>query len=176
MDRAFVALQLILRVNDYGVINQRRRSICGPAAFVTAIAKEDPGEYARYVTGMAENGRANLKTMAINPWRNILSENPAHDNIPRRASELARAIHNANTAILARASGEKELEGMEAAIQTSEKAVHALQAELNDPAFYKMAGPKAQEKVDALKVAEEKVAKLYARWEALLAMEQGQGV
>jgi serine/threonine protein phosphatase PrpC len=37
---------------------------------------------------------------------------PPHDTIPRRASELARAIQMANEAILARAEHDKQLEGM----------------------------------------------------------------
>lgn len=99
MDRAFVALQLILRVNDHGVINQQTRSICGPAAFVTAIAKANPPEYARYVIDMAGNGRANLKSMAITPGRNILDENPAHSNIPQ-ADYIALASLRSSTAYL----------------------------------------------------------------------------
>ncbi len=39
-------------------------------------------------------------------------EGPAHDAIPRRASELARAIQMANNAILDRASHDKQLEGL----------------------------------------------------------------
>ena len=39
-------------------------------------------------------------------------EGPEHDSIPRRASELARAINSANTAILAHAADVKELSGM----------------------------------------------------------------
>lgn len=37
---------------------------------------------------------------------------PEHESIPKRASELARAIHMANRAILTRASADRELEGM----------------------------------------------------------------
>jgi protein phosphatase len=39
-------------------------------------------------------------------------DGPAHDNLPRRASELARSIQMANVAILARAEADRALEGM----------------------------------------------------------------
>ncbi len=39
-------------------------------------------------------------------------DGPAHDNLPRRASELARAIQMANVAVLARAGKDKALAGM----------------------------------------------------------------
>jgi serine/threonine protein phosphatase PrpC len=39
-------------------------------------------------------------------------EGPAHESIPRRASELARAIQMANSAILDHANGDKRFEGM----------------------------------------------------------------
>jgi protein phosphatase len=45
-------------------------------------------------------------------FREKYFEGPPHDSIPKRASELARAIHSANTAILARAGEDKELAGM----------------------------------------------------------------
>jgi protein phosphatase len=45
-------------------------------------------------------------------FRKTSFEGPEHDSIPRRASELARAINSANTAILAHAADVKELSGM----------------------------------------------------------------
>jgi protein phosphatase len=52
-----------------------------------------------------------VKTIARAFQRDVF-DGPPHEGIPRRASELARAIQMANAAIRTRAGEDKELEGM----------------------------------------------------------------
>ncbi len=65
---------------------------------------------------------------------------------------------------------QRELDGMEAAILAAEQAVEALDATLNDPAFYVTRAAEAPALIAELDTAKKKVATLYARWETLSAM------
>jgi ATP-binding cassette subfamily F protein uup len=66
---------------------------------------------------------------------------------------------------------QQELAGMEAAITAAEARVATLQAELEDPAFYReRRGAEVAARVQALDEARAEVERLYARWEALSAL------
>jgi ABC transport system ATP-binding/permease protein len=62
---------------------------------------------------------------------------------------------------------EKELEGMEGAIQATEAEVLRIQALFQDPEFYKKHGDQWEELDRQLVAAKEKVKTLYSRWEEL---------
>lgn len=62
---------------------------------------------------------------------------------------------------------ERELEGMEEAIMEAEAAAEALEALLNDPAFYATRAAEAPAVTAQAAEAREKVRRLYARWEEL---------
>jgi ATP-binding cassette subfamily F protein uup len=61
----------------------------------------------------------------------------------------------------------EELRGMEPAIEAAEAKVVALEAQLNDPAFYKDRGAEVPAAIAELEAARAEVERLYARWQAL---------
>ncbi|HTH48788.1 MAG TPA: ABC-F family ATP-binding cassette domain-containing protein [Candidatus Limnocylindria bacterium] len=65
---------------------------------------------------------------------------------------------------------QKELEGMEAAIQATEAEVAKLEALLASPDFFRTQGAKANAVVAELEAAKAKAAQLFARWEELEAV------
>ncbi len=64
---------------------------------------------------------------------------------------------------------QRELDGMEAAIEEAEKAVATLEESLAAPDFHKNIGARAPQFMTELDQARAKVAQLYKRWEQLLA-------
>lgn len=64
---------------------------------------------------------------------------------------------------------QRELDGMEAAIEEAEKAVAAMEESLAAPDFHKNIGARAPQFMTELDQARAKVAQLYKRWEQLLA-------
>lgn len=62
---------------------------------------------------------------------------------------------------------QKELEGMEATILTSEEKVAALEALFAEPDFHKKHGPRTAELTQELESARADTVRLYARWEEL---------
>ena len=67
---------------------------------------------------------------------------------------------------------QRELEGMEAAIEAAEREKADVEAALARPESYTQPG-RMQELASALEAATAKVAQLYARWQALEAMASG---
>lgn len=65
---------------------------------------------------------------------------------------------------------QKELAGMEAAIQVAEENVARLEAAFLDPEFHRKHGPRVRELQAELDEAKRGVAKMYARWEELEAV------
>ena len=65
---------------------------------------------------------------------------------------------------------QKELEGMEAAIQAAEAGVAKLEALLASPDFFRTQGAKANAVIAELDAAKAKAAQLFARWEELEAI------
>jgi ATP-binding cassette subfamily F protein uup len=62
---------------------------------------------------------------------------------------------------------QRELEGMEAAIQAAEAGVQGIEAELNDPEFYVTRAPEAVQLAAQLEKSKAEVSRLYRRWEEL---------
>ncbi len=63
---------------------------------------------------------------------------------------------------------QRELDGMEAAIEVAEKSVATLEESLASPDFHRNIGARAPQFMTELDQARAKVAQLYARWEELL--------
>jgi ATP-binding cassette subfamily F protein uup len=70
---------------------------------------------------------------------------------------------------------QKELEGMESAIQEAEQKVADLEALFLDPDFHRKHGQRTGEIQAELAVAKENVARSYARWEELEAIRANSG-
>ena len=65
---------------------------------------------------------------------------------------------------------QRELEGMEPLIQSTEAEVAKLEAQLASPEFFKTQGARANAVITELETLKEKTVKLYARWEELEAV------
>lgn len=70
---------------------------------------------------------------------------------------------------------QRELEGMEAAIVSAEERVSEIERTFEDPDFHRKHGARTTEMMAELAAAKEAAAKLYARWEELEQVRQGQG-
>jgi ATP-binding cassette subfamily F protein uup len=68
---------------------------------------------------------------------------------------------------------QREWEGMEALIQTTEAEAAKLEARLASPDFFKTQGARANAVIAELEAVKEKAAKLYSRWEELEAIRAG---
>ena len=76
--RELIALQLIIRIADFKLIEQRDHPICGPAAFMHGLARDNPEGYAEFVIGLAETRKGtigNLK-VKIRKGSNLLKKRP----------------------------------------------------------------------------------------------------
>ncbi|HYF09899.1 MAG TPA: hypothetical protein VD970_19955 [Acetobacteraceae bacterium] len=62
-----VALGLFSRVEDPDLIHQQESSLCGPAAFLKAVAEDMPDVYARYVINLFKTGRGRIGTLDVKP-------------------------------------------------------------------------------------------------------------
>jgi ATP-binding cassette subfamily F protein uup len=65
---------------------------------------------------------------------------------------------------------QKELEGVEAAIEAAERRVTELQSTLEDPSVYKTRSAEVPTLVASLDAARAEVERLYARWQELEAL------
>ncbi len=70
---------------------------------------------------------------------------------------------------------QRELEGMEALIQSNEAEAAKLEAQLASPEFFKTQGARANAVIGELEALKAKIATLYARWEELEALRAQQG-
>jgi hypothetical protein len=67
LDRDKVGIDLLLRVSNPNILNQRSAGICGPVAFLYAIAFDSPTAYARYAIDLYEKGKAKFGDLDITP-------------------------------------------------------------------------------------------------------------
>ncbi|MFM7805734.1 MAG: hypothetical protein ACKPGK_14745 [Verrucomicrobiota bacterium] len=70
---------------------------------------------------------------------------------------------------------QRELEGIEAAIQAAEADVAGREAGFGDPEYVRQNGPRMAELLAELEAAKARVAGLYARWEELEAVRAASG-
>jgi hypothetical protein len=63
--REAVAAGLHVRIDDPYKIDQKGASLCGPAALVVELAKDEPTTYAEYVVALYENGEAHLGRLHV---------------------------------------------------------------------------------------------------------------
>jgi hypothetical protein len=64
-NREIVALQLICRIVDYKLIEQKNHPICGPVSFMHDIARQNPVAYVNFVIGLAENRRGTIGNVTV---------------------------------------------------------------------------------------------------------------
>ncbi len=112
-----------------------------------------PGNYSYYLekrkTRAAQN---NQPAPVAAPVTNITASAPVAK--PTRARKL-------------NFKEQRELENMETTIHEKEKAVHELEAQLNDPSFYIKRATEAPAMIADLEARKAEVLRLYSRWEEL---------
>jgi hypothetical protein len=67
LDRDEVGIDLLLRVSNPNILNQRTAGICGPMAFLYSLAFDSPVAYAKYAVELYEKGKATLGDLTIDP-------------------------------------------------------------------------------------------------------------
>lgn len=65
--RKLIGQDLILRIRDVSKINQAEASLCGPAAFIYCIAKDNPLVYVQYVVDLYTTGEAKIGDLSVKP-------------------------------------------------------------------------------------------------------------
>ncbi|WP_460452252.1 hypothetical protein [Alsobacter sp. SYSU BS001988] len=67
LDRDRVGIDLLLRVSNPNIINQRQATLCGPVSFLYSLALDSPAMYAKYAIDLYEKGKATIGRMEIKP-------------------------------------------------------------------------------------------------------------
>jgi hypothetical protein len=67
LDRDRVGIDLLLRVANPNIINQRQAGICGPVAFLYGLAFDSPAAYAGFGIDMFEKGFARIGKIDVRP-------------------------------------------------------------------------------------------------------------
>jgi len=76
LDRSRVGVDLLLRVANPNIINQRQAGVCGPVAFLYGLAFDSPAAYARMGIDLFENGRAKVGRMDVSPGSDCRNYSP----------------------------------------------------------------------------------------------------
>lgn len=80
LDRAQIGIGLLTRVRDATLINQGDSSLCGPAAFLLALATQSPKSYVKFAINLYDKGEATLglggKQLSIRPGTDCRNSNP----------------------------------------------------------------------------------------------------
>lgn len=69
-----MASGLLARIEDPNKVDQQSTSLCGPAAFVRSLIKEDPVAYAQFGIDLWTSGKAKVKSLSIkasDPFRKV---------------------------------------------------------------------------------------------------------
>jgi hypothetical protein len=67
LDRDRVGIDLMLRVANPNIINQRNADLCGPVSFLYGLAFDSPAAYARFGIDMFEKGTARIGRIDVKP-------------------------------------------------------------------------------------------------------------
>jgi hypothetical protein len=67
LDRDQVGIDLLIRISNPNILNQRSAGICGPIAFLYSLAFDSPAAYARFAVELYEKGKATLGQLTIDP-------------------------------------------------------------------------------------------------------------
>ena len=67
LDRDEVGIDLLLRVSNPNILNQRTAGICGPMGFLYSLDFNSPAAYAKYAIDLYEKGKAMLGELKIDP-------------------------------------------------------------------------------------------------------------
>ena len=76
LDRSLVGIDLLLRVANPNIINQRMAGVCGPVAFLYGLAFDSPGAYAKLGIELFENGKATVGKMDVKPGSDCRNYSP----------------------------------------------------------------------------------------------------
>ena len=71
LKRSDIAVGLLKRLDDPGLICQGTSSLCGPAALLFNYASQRPAEYVRFVTLLYELGAASLGNLTAKPGSDL---------------------------------------------------------------------------------------------------------
>ena len=67
LDRDLVGIDLLLRVSNPNIINQRNTGLCGPVGFLYSLAFDSPAAYAEFGIDLYEKGKAMIWRLDIKP-------------------------------------------------------------------------------------------------------------
>jgi hypothetical protein len=76
LDRDQVGIDLLIRISNPNILNQRNAGICGPIAFLYSLAFDSPAAYAKFAVELYESGKANLGDLTINPSSDCRNYSP----------------------------------------------------------------------------------------------------
>jgi hypothetical protein len=82
LDRDEVGIDLLLRVSNPNILNQRSAGICGPMGFLYSLAFDSPAAYAKYAIDLYENGKAMLGNLRIDPSSDCRQYSPPRPMSP----------------------------------------------------------------------------------------------
>ncbi|MBB4365886.1 hypothetical protein GGD65_006955 [Bradyrhizobium sp. CIR18] len=82
LDRDEVGIDLLLRVSNPNILNQRSAGICGPMGFLYSLAFDSPAAYAKYAIDLYENGKAMLGHLKIDPSSDCRQYSPPRPMSP----------------------------------------------------------------------------------------------
>jgi hypothetical protein len=67
LDRDRVGIDLLLRVSNPNIINQKNTTLCGPVSFLYSLAFDSPAAYAKFGIDLYEKGKARIGRIEIEP-------------------------------------------------------------------------------------------------------------
>lgn len=82
LNRDEVGIDLLMRIANPSLINQRRAGLCGPCAFLYSVATDSPAMYAKFAIDLFEKGIAKIGRVEVEPSDNCRSYDPPPDMSP----------------------------------------------------------------------------------------------
>jgi hypothetical protein len=76
LDRDRVGIDLLLRVANPNIINQRTAGLCGPVSFLYGLAFDSPAAYAKLGIDLFEQGKARIGQIDIKPGSDCRNYSP----------------------------------------------------------------------------------------------------
>jgi hypothetical protein len=76
LDRDRVGIDLLLRVANPNIINQRNAGLCGPVSFLYSIAFDSPAAYAKFGIDLFEKGSAKIGRIEVEPGSDCRNYSP----------------------------------------------------------------------------------------------------
>lgn len=76
LDRDRVGIDLLLRVANPNIINQRNTGLCGPVGFLYSLAFDSPAAYAKLGIDLFEQGKAKIGKIEVEPGSDCRNYSP----------------------------------------------------------------------------------------------------